>query len=359
MLMSAWLVVVSSMGGGTARAQTPDDDVIDKIRGLASIPTPDQDRVDRWLRAKVEGIRRSGQPIPAEGFATVFADFKSNFQRSGDSDEFNALLASKLAEIAAAELSQGEASPVLAFALPRMMVELNRMETVPGLLGGLKAKSAVARLICAQGLAKLRSAIAASGEQLPDVVAALRAAGLAEQEPVVLARIYLALAYPANSVDVESAYLDIFDKRLAFRRGPAELADGAEVEAFEYFRTSGVLDQLNEEQQAALVKRLAVFLRLDAQRYNDGRLAPPKDGNSVDFAFSERDVLERMLIANEAILARVTKSSNRTITTELGGGGWKRRQAVLNAAYGWIGDPVTSTTGVLNAAPFGVELGAP
>jgi len=358
-LMSAWLVAVSVNFGGSASAQTPDDDVIDKIRGLATIPGPDADRVDRWLRAKVDALKLPGQGVPDEGFTQVFAAFKSYFQRPGQSDAFSALLATKLAAISAAELVRGEVSPALAFCLPRMMVDLNRVETVGGLIGGLKAKSAMARLISARGLSKLRSEIAASADLLPVVVTALRQAGLQEPEHVVLARIYLALAYPGNAVDVLPAYVDIFDKRLAYRRGPAELADGAEVEAFEYFRIAAVIGQLNESQQADLVKRLAVFMRLDAQRYNADNLAPPADPASVDLAFSERDVLERMLIANEAILARVTNNSSRTITTELGGGGWKRRQAVLNAAYGWIGDASTGTSGVLNAAPLSVEIGAP
>jgi hypothetical protein len=145
------------------------------------------------------------------------------------------------------------------------------------------------------------------------------------------------------------AYLAIFEKRLTDRRGGAVIADGAEVEAFEFFRTPSVLAVLNQNQREQLARPLAVFLRLDAERYN-----------TTGLDFYEVDRLERMMDSVEAILIElVGAGKGGKIRDEIAAGGQDRRAEVLTEAYKWVGHPQSKEPGALNAAPWNVAVGAP
>jgi hypothetical protein len=109
-----------------------------------------------------------------------------------------------------------------------------------------------------------------------------------------------------------------------------------------------------------LARRVGVFLRLDAERYNAPAIAPPTDDEQPDLNFYERDRVERMLDAGEEILDVIVGGGRGgKIRNALSSGGYDQRQVVLSEAYRWIGNPETNEPGALNEAPWNVPLGAP
>jgi hypothetical protein len=167
-----------------------------------------------------------------------------------------------------------------------------------------------------------------------------------EASPVVLAHLYRALSVPGQAPAVLTAFLRVFDQRLGFRRGSAVVCDGAEQSAWEYFR--GNLAGLDNDQKAELVRRVAVFLRLDAERYNAERL-------------SEEEIikLELSLVEAEAVLVANVQGQSARIDATLQRGGQAVQAEVLAKVHEWVGDTGTQQAGVLNAAPWNVPTGAP
>lgn len=348
-----------------AQAEPPDEDVIvDSIRGLATISPNDQMRIADWVRTKVGKLGAIAAPDRPKQFASFRDVFRAQYDHrdaSGQPDnssEFRRELAVQTASVAAAEFAKPDLDPTVARVLAQALVDMNRVDTHPGLIAGLRSTNAVVRLLCAIGLAARKTAIAADAEKFSDTISALREVGAVETQPVVLARIYHALAYRANVGSVFDSYIELFDRRLEHRRGPAVKADGAEIQAYDFFRTAGVVAELNTGQKARLAQRLAVFLRLDAQHYNDPGLTPPQDHAVVDVGFEERDKIERMLVAVEAILVDLAGGTN-AIADALKAGGHSQREAILTLVGGWVGNSETGTTGTLNAGPWNVPVGAP
>jgi len=173
---------------------------------------------------------------------------------------------------------------------------------------------------------------------------------LAESDPIVLGRIYEALAMPGQVGVVFDAYVALFDKRLDQRRTTAVMVDGAEIFALEFLRTPAVLQGLNADQKTQLAARLAVFVRMDALRYQVSNLG-----------FDEVDRIERALDGAEEILERLvgTASAGGKIRDALSTGAREAKESVLQQAYRWVGHPDTQENGVLNAAPWNVPIGAP
>lgn len=345
---------------GLGQAETAsEDEIVDSIRRLSTISPNDQQRIADWVRAKLDKLVAIPEQNRPGEFARYRGIFREQFEHSNNSGQFRLQLAVQTASVAAAEYAKSDPDPTVTHVLAQAMVDMDRPETVRGLIAGLKSTSAVARLLCASGLAAQRDAVAEDNQMLDDTVKALREAGVAETRPVVLSRIYHALAYANQVGAVFDAYMELLDKRLEHRRGPAVKADGADIQAYEFFRTRGVLASLNADQKAQLARRLAVFLRLDAERYNDDDLAPPQDQTVADVNFDERDRIERMLAGNEAILSALVGGAKEEIADALKAGGHARRAEILAHAYKWVGHPETKERGTLNGAPWNVDVGAP
>ena len=234
--------------------------------------------------------------------------------------------------------------------MPSASHNIRTSEAVDGLLAGLSAKNSDVRILCLMGLTSSQSAIEGDAAKLQQIVQALRRAGATESDPTVVTRFYLALAYKNQVALVFDAYMDILEKRLASRRGPAIFAPWAEVELVEFFRQPSVVNALSQPQKTQLVGRLAVLFRADAQRYNAEEF---KD-------YYEKDGLERRLHGIEAILVSLVGGGNSgQIRAELEKGGHEQRAAILIEVYKWVGDPAEQTPGTLNAAPWNVPIGAP
>ncbi len=336
-----------AFGGGVhAQQANREDDVINAMRHLPAINASDQRRIADWVERQVKKF------TPAEGgidFTTFRDRFTAQYGHLSNSQQFRLQLAAQTAQVAAKHFGMPNLRAGVAFSLASVLTNMNRLETLPGLIAGLKSSDARARYMCAKGLASQKRLIAADKAKLDQTLRGLRAAGEGESDPVVLGRIYEALAFPGQPAAVVDSYVKLFDKRLALRRGPAVIVDGAEIYAYEFLRIPGVVNALDTGRKSGLVVRLAVFLRMDAERYSFANLH-----------FDEIDRIERSLEHVEAILSSVAgNSEGGRIRDALSAGGHGNRQAVLLEAYRWVGDPNNNTPGALNEAPWNVPVGAP
>lgn len=351
--VSLWIVLgsvlLATAHGVRAEEPAPEDQAIDTIRALPQIGASDQRRILEWVQIQVDKVANA----PKEGRQAAAAAFRktlrTQFDNQADTPAFRAQLRAQVAQIAVTKFADPKLDRWVGFAVGRAMVDFNALESVPGLLAGLKSPEESIRFLCAEGLSALISTLPGEKAQFDQAVVALREAGQAESSPVVLSRIYAALAYPNQIPAVFESYLALFEKRLAARRSTKAMADGAEIEAYEFFRTAAVLQALTAEQKAQLARPLAVFLRLDAERYDTAGLT-----------FAEIDRIERSLDGAEAVLAEIAPGGKGgKIRDEIGNAGYESRAAVRAEAYNWVGNPAGGEPGALNSPPFNVPPGAP
>lgn len=341
----AWTCLLLTLRPGPSHGQEVDleDQTINTIRSLATIGPNDQRRIGEWVQAQVHKFN---------GFRAFRKKFQDQYNHANNSQLFPLHLAARTAAVAVRQAAKPGLNAEVARALAQVLLDMNHPETFSGLIALLTFPDAATRYLCATGLfaPRQKRSIVADKSKLDQALTALRAAGLAETDPIALGRIYEALSYPAQAVDLLDIYLSLFDKRLALRRGPASIADGAERYAFAFFREQGVVGVLNAGQKSQLVERLAVFLRLDAERYNTPQLG-----------FREIDRIERTLWIVEETLSdpALVGDKGGKIRKALSAGGYDNRSAVLQQAYRWVGDPHTNERGALNDAPWNVSLGAP
>lgn len=337
------LCVVVWSGVARAQAPAPEDQAIDQIRQLPNIGDSDQQRIQDWVLIQVGNFT---------DFDTFRKRFRDSFVHANNSPQFPAALATQTATVAAAQVAGPDLNPELARALAQTLCDMKVPETHAGLIGLLKSKEVAARYLAAKGLSTrtLSRSIAADNAKLAQTVNALRDAGIAESDPVVLGRIYQALSYPGKASAVFDAYIAVMDKRLPARRLPGTPADGAEWFAYAFFSEPGVIGALTAAQKNALASRLAVLLRLDAERYN-----------TPDLKFEEVDRLDRTLWSAEEILANsgMVGDKGGKIRKAIQNGGHQNRARVLAEVYEWVGHPTSGAQGALNAAPWNVPVGAP
>jgi len=333
-----------------AQDTAQEDAQIDTIRQLGQIPASDQRRIADWVQAQVD--RLAGTPAAERQAAAI--KFRSRFreqnENTSNSAAFKQQFPVQTAAVAVTQFGNASLDSVIARALGRVLVELTSPETMPALLAGLKSSDAATRYLCAEGIAAQRTTIASDKDRLEQTIRAIREAALAETSSVVLGRLYLALSVPPNQIGaVFETVAAILEKRLQERRGRAVIADGAEIDAYEFFRVSAALNALNQQQKEQLVRVLAGFMRADARRYS-----------TPELTFEEIDKLERMMDAEEEILTSLVGSGKGgNIRDALAGGGYANRGEAFKQAILWVGDAETNQPGVLSAAPWNVPVGAP
>ena len=332
-----WFAVV---GGQTlAQDENPQEQSVEAICGRSDFSSGDEERIQRWAQEEVDRFT---------AFNALRQRFQQRYNNAGNSDAFKKQLAKQTALVVRGTLANTDINPELAWSLIHVLLDMNRVETVPGLLAGLSSGRPAPRYLSARGLVTLRRSIVADQSLWQQTVPALRVAGSVETNPVALERIYAALAYPEKIADVFDDYIGIFEKRLTFRRQAGVPSDGAEIAAWEFFRSSGVVQALDAAQKTKLAGLIAVFLRLDAERY----VRP-------DLAFDEMDKIERMLDGAEAVLTAINVSGGGNIRGALAASGSGNREAVLQEVKRWIGDASANQPGALSAAPWNVPVGAP
>lgn len=348
-----WLFFVGvglTLGAGGAAGQTSSDNaVIDTIRARTDIDIGDQNRIADWMRTAVRTLNNAGRQDANAALREFRKKVLDQYEHRGNSDPFKTQWAVQLTDIATGEFARSGLDPILERSLARVLVDLNRADTMDGLMAGLFSKDQAARFLCLTGLAALKSSISADKDRLGRAVQALRQVGLAATNPVVLSAVYEALGFSRQIDAVFDVYLELFDQRLDRRRNATVFVDEAEIAAFEFFGDGAVVAALRADQKYKLGARLAVFLRMDAERYKTPNLGP-----------AERDAVEKRLITAEECLALlVGGGSTGAVRKELKAGAHNNREAVVDATYKWIGHPRKQTPGVLNEDPWNVPIGAP
>ncbi len=330
-----------------AQNPPPDAAVLDTIRTETQIGDSDQRRIGDWIDAQVNALK--AVPDAQRGPAAIkFRELmRTQFENSGNSAAFKEQFATKTAGILVAKVSAG-LDPVSGRTIEKVLIDFNRPETVPAFLAALGSKDAAVRMLAASGLGAQRTAIAADKARLDQVIAAIRDAAVAESDGVVLGRLYWALSVPPAQVSsVFDAFMAIFEKRLQKRKAGGPESDGAEVLAYEFFRTSGVIAALSQPQKEQLVRTVAEFIRLDARRYTTKNLP-----------FIEIDHLQRLLDGGEEIIAAAAGNlKGGDVRGSLSAG--QSPDQVLQQVYLWVGDAKANQPGALNAAPWNVPIGAP
>ncbi len=354
------IVFVLAASSAFAQEKAAQDEAVDAIRRLDSIGALDQGRIKEWVQSQVDRLRSGAKAddqktLRGPELKAFRKVFKDQWKNAANTAAFRTQFATQVGAVAQAELAKPTPDPTVHTALAGVLLDLGQPETIPGLLVGLKSPVPSTRLLAARGLENLRTPIGAEKEKLELVLPALRDAASVESSPVVLGRMYEAMAFSNQTLPVSEALLAVFEKR----RESGGSAAGAELPAFEWFRNKTVLTALSPEQRAELVRRLAAFIRIDAERYADPGLAPPKDDKTSDLTFSQRDAIERSLDAVEDILTTIPIENGGKIREALNTSGYENRMAVLSEAAKWVGDAKANTRGVLNEAPWNVPVGAP
>jgi hypothetical protein len=316
---------------------------LDSIRTLEDISRADARRINDWVTQKVNQLERANDDERIVKFLDAFEAERLN---RANTAAFVDAFAEQTADVAIQWFAKEHADWRIGMALARVLVDMDRVQAVPAFLAGLSSKAQAVRYLSAVGLVGQRNAVAADNDLRARVVEAVKAAGIAETNGTIIQHLYRVIAFDNLTPDVFEAYMAIFDARLARRRAGAVLCDGGEIEAYEYFRQSNVLDALKPSQKEDLVKRLAVFLRFDAERY----VAP-------NLSFQEQDYIERSMDGIEAILAAVTGAGGGQIRQRLSEGA--APSAVLQEARRWYGHEESGTPGKLNDQPWQVPVGAP
>ncbi|HNQ23373.1 MAG TPA: hypothetical protein PKK06_09795 [Phycisphaerae bacterium] len=358
------MVVGLCVQGVSAQQRTAEDEAVDALRSQTSISGLDEGRIRAWVQLQANNFAASKDPAPVR-FKALREVFQKQRVDPKNSPAFIDALAAQTAAVAQADVVKPDADPVVARGLMRVLLDLNRIPAVPGFVAGLQSTDAAARVLAAKGLLQHFSRIPENRSLLQSVIEGLRAAGLREGNALVLKEIYRALAYEGQVDAVFDVYMSLLDRRLELRRGPLGVCDGAEIPAAEFLRR--VAGTLNADRQREVVRRVAVLLRCEVQRYTAPQLN-----------FAEQDSLERLITVYEELLEVFVRQPG-TLRTQLESGVRERltapaesaadpkkteqreaaRTAFLLELYKWIGNPTTKEPGLLNQSPWSVEIGAP
>lgn len=356
---AAWIIpfliltpgLVHGQAAAPAASTNPEDANINGIRNLGTISSVDQAKIERWIDHEITAAENATAANPAS--ALQFRDhFQAQLKNAGNSPAFTSQLVALTAAAVVPKLSNKAFDWHVAHAIVLELANVKQKEAATALLAALKSPSSVVRAVAARGLDDLKTAIAGDQVLLPKVIQELQVAGIAETSGPVLSRIYPALGYSVQAAfgPAFAAYLAIFDARIATRKANPATPDGAETAAFEFLADPEVMKLLTPAQKSALVARVAVFFRLDAERYN----AP-------NLNFPQQDVIERLLSIEEELLDACVGANPQSgkVRAALEQGGWTNRQAVVTEVQKWVGDAASNTQGVVNAAPWSVPVGAP
>lgn len=325
-----------------AAAQTVDDPAMEELRQRAPAGANDDRTIDQWLTGLLTKLSAASDPKGAK------RDFVESLARVRDdrttNPAFRDALAIRLGAIATTQLAKGNQLPGhAAEAISQALRAANHPGTIPGLAAALSYPRETVRYFGAAGLHSLRDAIADNPNQMNAAISAIAEAGAKETSAVVVERLYRACSFagaPAGAIDAITVTLASRVDR--YRQG-AVLADFAEPAAFEYLTKA----RPTQTQAAAIIGSLAVFLRLDVERYAAGVFIP-----------GEKSAIEVRLDACESLIESLCGCTGGNVRDEGqagGAGATIRMQLELDK---WIGVPGQGN-GVLNAAPWHVPPGAP
>lgn len=323
-----------------ARAQgVTDNPAMEDLRKRTPAGENDRQTIDDWLEAEFGEIRSS----PGR-----FRNIVNRVREAADTTQpFRDALAERIGLFAESKLAGADLPPGQASELLRTLLDLDHVRTRPGLVAGLKLSQPAGRYLAVKGLRGLRDRLTSDPAQVSAFIDALREAGAREPNGVVAERIYDALALPTPTQEVIAAFDAMIGARIERYARGALFADEAELTGISYLSTIN----LNRDQSAGFVGRLAMLLRLDIERYVAGLRAQFNPG--------QRDAIERRVWVTEEFIERAVRPA--------AGQGGNLREEMGTAApdvsglimelNNWIGTP--QTPGPLNEAPWNVPVGAP
>ena len=326
-----------------ATAQTVvDDPAMEELRQRAPAGANDDRTIDQWLTGLLTKLSGASDRKAAK------RDFVDSLNRvredQATKQAFRDALATRLGAIAQTELAKGAKLPGhAAEAILQALRAADHPGTIPGLLAALSFPRETVRYFGAAGLQSLRDGIANNPNQMNAVISAMADAGPKETNAVVVERLYRACSFanaPPGAIDAISA---ILASRVERYGNGAALADFAEPVAFEYL----IQARPTQSQSAAIIRSLAVLLRLDVERYVAGVFMP-----------GEKNAIEVRLDACESLIESLSGRTGGNVRGESqagGAGATIRMQLELDK---WIG-AAGQSRGVLNAAPWNVPPGAP
>ena len=344
----------------SASGQAGGSDPLSGIRAKDTIGRTDHRAIHDWIREQVEVFTKSEEPDRFKRFRTAFTE---QLRDPANSEQFVRALAKQAGVVATEDFAKADTDPTVAHGLARILLDIKRSDRLPGLIAGLVSKEAVVRFLCARGLAEEIPTLENDKDQRLAAITALRLAGAAESEYVVLSRIYLALAYDKQVQEVFDGFMALFDVRLQLRRNAAVFVDRAEVDAYSYFLR--VASQLTAPQKAELVKRIAVFLRLDAERYAArwaGKVLSVDEQQSLESRLGAAEELLGVIVGNGRggdITAKLEYSFSKTVGVVQDPA---KKDTMLRALAQWVGaadSDGTPKSGILNDAPWSLPIGVP
>ena len=340
-LLLAMAVALIEAGPAVGQGLTGDEQLEDLRRRT---PAGDNDTriIDNWLQIEFAKITA---PNSSGGFRKKLHNVRNE---AATTPAFRDALAERIGAFAQSELAKGPDLPLpAAQELVWAVIDADDPRAQPGLAEALRFGRQPVRYLGAKGLQALRDRIATEVGKVQPFIDMLKQAGVQETNGVVVERIYRAMMLPGAPAGVVAAMTEILDARLDRYRQGAVLVDQAEPAAIEFLANV----TLTQDRGARVVRRLAVLLRLDVERYAAGR-----------FVAGQQDAVERRIYVCEGLIEQIAgpgpgagKAPN--VRGVMVAGGVAVGASMKFELNNWVGAP--GTQGVLNTAPWSVPVGAP
>lgn len=322
-------------------------DAIAAMRGNDSLTANDQSTIREWLQAELDLYPEPAADSPdfMTSVSTFLKSFRSEIQRQigGGKPVFLTQTAAQAAAICIDVFPRSDLSLLDGMALGTLLLDFRRIETVPGLKAGLSSRLPVVRYQSALGLRELQAELV-SANLLADVAAALRNAGVKEESRDVRGAIYQALSVPNQVGAVFDAWLTILTARADEARKTRGLPGKDCTIPLLYFISEA--PRLTTQQTEAIVRPLAVLLRVWAEAYQASSVLSYEDEVATEAALYKTEELFQILTRTPGGIRKALEEKDATLKDRL-----------LSAAQAWYG--ATDTPGVLNGDPWKVEVGAP
>ncbi|MCP4251129.1 MAG: hypothetical protein GY778_29175 [bacterium] len=358
--LASFALAAIALPGSAAAQDPPPTDPLDTIRGRSTFTAADDQAVDDWLTARIDELETAADAwqvarddLDADldeatdllntARSGLLDAFRSQLQHADNTPAFVGRFAERSAQVMAARLGDGSPPATVAWCLPRVLVDMNRIETRSALIAGLGHATAAVRGMSAIGLARLRPQIAPDAAMARATIGALQSAAVTEANSVALAAMYEAAGYSDRPQESLSAYDAIFGARIDKRKNrQLIIADRAELAAFSYLKS--IRRNVPEPAKAPLVRSLAAFLTLDVGRYPD---APAPEKTNVHERIEGAESLLETLVG--------AGSGGGNVRRALRGGGPAADIDMKLELLKWVGSE--AEPGVLNAAPWRVPVG--
>ncbi len=334
-----------------AGAQRNDDAVFEELQTHGSLAPDDDPILDQWLSDRVAELvaaRRGGNvnQFP-EVEQALWAVVKNLFGQTAVTEAFKNRLAERAAmQFADHFANNNPVAPEVARALVRLLRFMDRVETLAGLQAALRSTDEAVRYLGAEGLRGLRDRIGPNAQLVRTVITALRDAGVAEENGVIVGAIFRALQYPDPLPESLTAITEVLSARAARFRAGRNVVERAEVDGLLFLDAHRA--QLSQAQRVQVVQNLAVFLKFYVVQYLSPTIRP-----------AQRQLLERLMVRSEDLLEKLVQLQPAQRAPSLRNALRDQPNVARNLPVElakWIG-AAGASPGLLNQAPWDVPIG--